>query len=148
MGVRNRSSRGWRWVAGAACVILVIWILNHDSGTSPSSPTGNAEQAPPAVSTGVVPNAASSSPLPSSPRTFAGYGCASDCSGHEAGFNWAEEHDIDNEDDCDAAGDTSNSPSFAEGCKAYVNGDSPDEDDDDGDKPSDSDDNPQHFASI
>jgi hypothetical protein len=52
--------------------------------------------------------------------TFAGSPCTSDCSGHEAGYNWAEEHGIDDESDCDTAGDTSNSPSFAEGCRAYV----------------------------
>ena len=70
-------------------------------------------------------------------------------SGHEAGYNWAEEHDIDNEDDCDAAGDTSNSPSFAEGCKAYVNCDSPDEEDnDEPENQTDSDDDPQHSAVL
>jgi hypothetical protein len=52
--------------------------------------------------------------------TFAGSPCTSDCSGHEAGYNWAEGHGIDDESDCDTAGDTSNSPSFAEGCRAYV----------------------------
>lgn len=64
--------------------------------------------------------------------TFAGSPCTSDCSGHEAGYNWAEEHGIDDESDCDTAGDTSNSPSFAEGCRAYVqeNGSTDDTDDD------------------
>ena len=59
--------------------------------------------------------------------TFAGSPCTSDCSGHEAGYNWAESHGISDEDDCDTAGETSNSPSFAEGCKAYVRGDDPDD---------------------
>jgi hypothetical protein len=66
-------------------------------------------------------------------RTFDGDPCTSDCSGHEAGYNWAEEHGIDDEDDCDAAGEHSNSPSFAEGCKAYVRGDDPDGDSNDDD---------------
>jgi hypothetical protein len=47
--------------------------------------------------------------------TFHGYDCTIDCSGHEAGYNCAEEHDITDEEDC--AGD---SESFVEGCKAYV----------------------------
>jgi len=66
------------------------------------------------------------------PSTFAGSPCTSDCSGHEAGYNWAEENGIDDEGDCDTAGDTSNSPSFAEGCRAYVNenGSTDDTDDD------------------
>jgi hypothetical protein len=58
------------------------------------------------------------------PREFAGYDCKGDCSGHEAGYKWAEEHDISDGDDCDGAGEHSNSPSFAEGCHAYVDGES------------------------
>src|SRR5580698_1782890 len=49
-------------------------------------------------------------------NTFDGYDCTQDCSGHEAGYAWAEEHGITDGDDCDAAGEHSNSPSFAEGC--------------------------------
>jgi lipocalin len=41
--------------------------------------------------------------------------CTEDCAGHEAGYKWAEEHEISDEDDC-----TGNSGSFIEGCKAYV----------------------------
>lgn len=48
-------------------------------------------------------------------QTFHGYECTEDCSGHEAGYEWAEENDIDDEDDC--SGD---SDSFDEGCQAYV----------------------------
>jgi hypothetical protein len=58
------------------------------------------------------------------PREFAGYECTEDCSGHEAGYHWAEEHDISDGDDCDEAGEHSNSPSFDEGCHAYVDGES------------------------
>jgi hypothetical protein len=32
-------------------------------------------------------------------------------------------HDIANDDDCDRAGEHSNSPSFSKGCRAYVDGD-------------------------
>jgi len=48
-------------------------------------------------------------------QTFYGYDCTQDCSGHEAGYNWAEENDISDEYDCDG-----NSNSFNEGCTAYV----------------------------
>jgi len=41
-------------------------------------------------------------------------------SGHQAGYDWAESNDITDESDCEAAGDHSNSLSFAEGCEAYV----------------------------
>jgi hypothetical protein len=43
------------------------------------------------------------------------YSCTDDCSGHEAGYNWAEENGIDDPDDCDG-----NSNSFIEGCRAYA----------------------------
>lgn len=41
--------------------------------------------------------------------------CTSDCSGHDAGYAWAEEKGIDDIDDCGG-----NSNSFIEGCEAYV----------------------------
>jgi hypothetical protein len=49
------------------------------------------------------------------PPTFMGNTCTIDCSGHEAGYEWAEENDIDDPDDCDG-----NSDSFVEGCEAYA----------------------------
>jgi len=56
---------------------------------------------------------------------FHGYACTEDCSGHEAGYQWAEEHGINDRDDCPV--DPHNSHSFTEGCWAYAdeqNGDS------------------------
>jgi len=128
MDKQRQSSGRWGWLIGIACLILVLVALNRHSQSSPAGPTGTVEQSPETTSNEVAPT--TDAPRPEhSPSTFAGYDCTDDCSGHEAGYQWAEEHDIDNEDDCDTAGDTSNSPSFAEGCKAYVNGESPDEDD-------------------
>ena len=77
-----------------------------------------------------APVVATSDSEPADTDSFAGYECTIDCSGHEAGYRWAEENDIDDEDVCDTAAEHSNSPSFGEGCKAYVNGESPDDDDD------------------
>ena len=47
--------------------------------------------------------------------TFAGKGCTVDCSGHDAGYAWAEEHDITDPDQCGGK-----SWSFVEGCRAYA----------------------------
>jgi hypothetical protein len=58
--------------------------------------------------------------------SFAGCDCTEDCSGHEAGYDWADEKGIDDEDVCDNL--STNSDSFKEGCKAYVNGDDRDDD--------------------
>ncbi len=43
--------------------------------------------------------------------------CIGDCSGHKAGYEWAEENSISSESDCDG-----NSDSFNEGCINYVEG--------------------------
>lgn len=51
----------------------------------------------------------------SSDMTFRGYDCTEDCSGHEAGYAWAEENGITAPDDCGG-----NSNSFYEGCVAYA----------------------------
>lgn len=45
------------------------------------------------------------------------------CAGHEAGYEWAEEHGIIDPDDCGG-----NSQSFIEGCQSYA-----EENNDDGD---------------
>lgn len=50
-------------------------------------------------------------------QSFNGYTCTDDCSGHEAGYEWAEEHDI-TQDDVDSYYGGSNS--FQEGMQSYV----------------------------
>lgn len=47
--------------------------------------------------------------------SYGGGGCTYDCSGHEAGYEWASRKGIDDPDDCDG-----NSQSFIEGCQAYA----------------------------
>ena len=42
--------------------------------------------------------------------------CTGDCSGHEAGYSWAEEKGITDPSDCGGK-----SESFIEGCEAYAN---------------------------
>lgn len=45
---------------------------------------------------------------------FGSYQCTSDCSGHDAGFEWAKENMI-----LDGYGCSGDSDSFVEGCEAY-----------------------------
>jgi len=47
--------------------------------------------------------------------SYAGYDCTVDCSGHEAGYNWAAENGITDPDSCGGK-----SWSFVEGCRAYA----------------------------
>lgn len=44
-----------------------------------------------------------------------GYGCTQDCSGHDAGYEWAEENEITDPDDC-----SGKSWSFEEGCRSFA----------------------------
>ncbi|MGY0574036.1 hypothetical protein ACTGJ9_025650 [Bradyrhizobium sp. RDM12] len=64
-------------------------------------------------------------------REFGGYDCSDDCSGHAAGYRWAEAHNVTSESSCPLRG---NGMSFYEGCLVYV--EDPDrgaDEDDDGD---------------
>ena len=46
---------------------------------------------------------------------FKGQECSRDCSGHMAGYDWAEERGISKEEGC-----RGNSQSFIDGCLLYV----------------------------
>jgi hypothetical protein len=46
---------------------------------------------------------------------FNGYPCTEDCSGHQAGYDWAEQNEITNPGDCGGS-----SQSFIEGCESYA----------------------------
>ncbi len=67
---------------------------------------------------------------------FHGYDCTVDCSGHEAGYEWAEQEGITDPESCDGS-----SNSFIEGCRAYAEeqggGFVGDDDDDNDDDPGD-----------
>lgn len=60
--------------------------------------------------------------------TDSNFECTDDCSGHEAGYNWAEENEIDDDSYCNTE-----SSSFNEGCASYVeeNADSQSSDEED-----------------
>lgn len=62
-----------------------------------------------------APSAVADISTPQTAPSFGGYTCTDDCSGHEAGYAWAEEHDIVDPDDCGGR-----SESFIEGCQAYA----------------------------
>ena len=64
-------------------------------------------------------------------RTFGGYDCTIDCSGHAAGYRWAEDQDVHDESDCPLG----NSNSFYEGCLAYTEDPSRGADEDDDGRP-------------
>lgn len=112
------------WWIIAAALVLVLGIALNDSEKSVYAPgvmndqhdysasLRSAEETTPRVH---VPVRVEPAPATYSPLYVAGYPCTVDCSGHEAGYEWAEENGIDDPDDCDG-----NSESFIEGCQAYA----------------------------
>ncbi len=62
-----------------------------------------------------------------SAQSFGDFQCTVDCSGHEAGYEWAQRKGIDDEYDCPQG----NSQSFHEGCIAYTRDNTRDPDPDD-----------------
>jgi len=50
-------------------------------------------------------------------RVIAGLNCTVDCSGYDAGYKWAKQRDIDDDDYC-----PDGNKSFYEGCAAYAVG--------------------------
>ena len=115
----------WAIIIAGSLVLLVTYSRTDVDSTPAATSTPSSSDSFATESDGISATERTSS-------SFAGSPCTSDCSGHEAGYNWAEEHGIDDESDCDTAGDTSNSPSFAEGCRAYVQeNESTDDTDDD-----------------
>ena len=48
-------------------------------------------------------------------QTFGGNDCTDDCSGHAAGYRWAEENGIEDSLSC-----STNSQSFNEGCETFL----------------------------
>ena len=50
-----------------------------------------------------------------SERTFGGYACTEDCSGHQAGYDWAKANSISDPETCGGK-----SESFIEGCMVYA----------------------------
>jgi hypothetical protein len=72
---------------------------------------------------------------PANSETFGHYECTFDCSGHEAGARWAEEHDITEAGECPYG----NSNSFYEGCRAYAEGVTSEQKDEDKDEDEDED---------
>jgi hypothetical protein len=64
-------------------------------------------------------------------RTFGGYECTDYCSGHAAGYKWAELSGITDPQECPAA----NLNSFQEGCIVYTEDPSRGADEDDDGEP-------------
>lgn len=111
-----------KWIIIIVAFFLFIFLISNSS--SNSSTTANNNSATTTVNSDASPNDNIGSDqteegvdINSDPPVFNGYPCTDDCSGHEAGYEWAEEHGI-TQDDVD--GYSGNSNSFMEGMQSYV----------------------------
>jgi len=138
------ESSGWKWLVGIVGVLMIIGLFSEDEKEPEieNSPTPIVEQSPYQTQTyydgysWAENNSATSfdecqSEFGTSDAengcneyirenyagysTFNDYECTEDCSGHQAGYDWAEDNGIETEDDCGG-----NSDSFIEGCMSYV----------------------------
>lgn len=100
----------WVWIVG---IVVAAWVF---SGEKSGGPSTTATYKPLSQLYYQPQQAYQQPPVPTySSPTFMGYSCTDNCSGHEAGYNWAEENEIDDPDKCGG-----NSSSFIEGCQAYA----------------------------
>jgi hypothetical protein len=100
-----------------ATVLTLSACGSSNAGTVAADPSLSAKVTTPAEEVSPFDNfgATRSADAGASAQEFHGYACTVDCSGHEAGYAWAEEHGIDDPDECDG-----NSESFIEGCQTYA----------------------------
>lgn len=98
-----------------ALILLAATSSRNDTGLTASETPSQPPTVAPSVRP-IVPSPYYRVPrLPAPSLSFHDYPCTEDCSGHEAGYEWAEENGIADTDDCGG-----NSNSFIEGCQAYV----------------------------
>ncbi len=100
-------------------VIIGLWLLNSSNKASSNEEVDYTDYSTNSTSVQTI-----QKPEVTPELRFNGYTCTVDCSGHEAGYNWAEEKGIDDTSDCGG-----NSNSFIEGCESYVEENSDDDSD-------------------
>lgn len=103
-------------IAIGIAVLFFVWLFLQDNSlSSTKTPSIPVQYSTPATSPKPIIFQYSSPPSNTEGLYFNGYPCTENCSGHEAGYDWAEEKGIDSIDDCGG-----NSNSFIEGCESYV----------------------------
>lgn len=109
------------WILAVIAIALAVLFFSHRPSTEVAAADPDDVDATTTTTTTVA--QADPAPVEHPYETSEGDAdCTVDCSGHEAGWKWAKEHDITNDDDCGG-----NSQSFIEGCQAYARHEDSDE---------------------
>lgn len=104
----------WSIIGIVGFVILMLWGALSSSGTSASDTNSSDYQR----DSSYEETPGSGTPSTSSAEEYYeshGYDCTDDCSGHDAGYEWADENGI-----CDEYYEDGNSDSFNEGVQTYA----------------------------
>lgn len=111
------------WAASAPPVLTIVFSLLLVACSQNAAPDHSMDAADADPAIGVSRDQyfsaiAPSRPIPAiaAPYTFGAYECTGDCSGHAAGYEWAEQNGIEAPEDCGGS-----SSSFIEGCEEYAN---------------------------
>jgi hypothetical protein len=88
----------WLWFG---CFVFAIFVFGEQTSTTNANPKRSSFS-----------HSAGNSSLN---QSYKGYWCTDDCSGHEAGYEWALKKDIRDPDECSGM-----SQSFVEGCQAFA----------------------------
>ena len=102
------------WIIGIAIIWFIFSSLNSTTGSSDSSSINSSNYSDERIEFNQSDEEVDVS---DDSLEFNGYPCTDDCSGHEAGYEWAEEHGITQDDVDNYSG---NSNSFMEGMQSYV----------------------------
>ena len=119
---RSRSSRSDIYMARKTALVVAFFLVGLACLTIEITRQGRTVAASSVTASSVLSNPDYGSDRPSA----ADDPCAA-CSAFDAGYNWAEENAIANEEICDREGKRSHSTSFAEGCKQYIHAMTPED---------------------
>lgn len=122
----------WGWAATGGVAVLIAVLSGGEEKPSETKEAADAVSYVAAPAASVEPAAIVEQPtvkggetypeydarrdaLGGSAGSYGDYGCTQDCSGHDAGYQWAEDNEITDPDDCGGK-----SWSFEEGCRSFA----------------------------
>lgn len=97
-------------------IILIFFLISHTNSTQKNVEESNSQQFYEEIENMNYYDDFNTYEFSDELVTSENWECTKDCSGHEAGYEWASDNNIYDSSQCDG-----NSESFIEGCEAYAN---------------------------